>query len=351
MTLRKTYLFLLLFSATFFYSCSLVGPDKNTTDTHEVLLPVIVESGWGYIDLKGTVVIPPTCDYGIAYEFNNGRGIVRSNSSFLLINDKNEVILDNEYLRIFPFSEERALVGFNNTIGYINKQGKTVIQLQYSSGSSFKNGYAIVRDFSREYLIIDKNGNEFYAPDSSQLNLNQYSLLDTERILFYKNRGFGYFNINGEIEIEPKYERAEPFNEGVAFVRLNDQWMLIDRNDSIVFELSDETLRTRPFFNNRAFVMDTSRYWRLINKQGNFVSDERYEQIIDFSENRAIVRVDDKWKIIDVDANTVFNDPFSPTSANPFKHGVLQIRREDLPRSNEVGYIDTLGNYLWYPTY
>ena len=41
---------------------------------------------------------------------------------------------------------------------------------------------------------------------------------------------WGYANASGALEIDPQFEQARHFSEGVAKVRLNGKWGLIDTN-------------------------------------------------------------------------------------------------------------------------
>ena len=57
-------------------------------------------------------------------------------------------------------------------------------------------------------------------------------------------RKWGYINVEGEFEIEPKFEMASYFSEGVAPVYIGDElageWSYIDQKGNIVFTLPEE---------------------------------------------------------------------------------------------------------------
>ncbi len=52
---------------------------------------------------------------------------------------------------------------------------------------------------------------------------------------FYYNRKYGYINETGNIVVENKFDKAEPFSEGKAFVQDSDGLHIIDTNGKILF--------------------------------------------------------------------------------------------------------------------
>ncbi|MBX7205982.1 MAG: WG repeat-containing protein [Bacteroidia bacterium] len=90
---------------------------------------------FGYADVSGRLVIDTLLNYAGAGEFSEGLAIAEGGS----VMDAN----GNEYV----------------LYGYIDKTGKAVIPLKYTSAQQFKNGKAKVRLYDREFYI-DKNGNE-----------------------------------------------------------------------------------------------------------------------------------------------------------------------------------------------
>ena len=91
------------------------------------MAPICVNNKWGYIDLKGNLVIDLKYEY--ACSFNEGLG---------RINIKNGVFSQGLW-------------------GFINKDGEIIIEPKFKSISDFDGGYAQINESKNNY--IDKSGN------------------------------------------------------------------------------------------------------------------------------------------------------------------------------------------------
>ncbi|MBK1994177.1 WG repeat-containing protein, partial [Campylobacter novaezeelandiae] len=62
---------------------------------------------------------------------------------------------------INDFSEEFAIIKLNEQYGFINKNGKQLIEPKFNYASSFNNGFAEV-ELNGKYGLLDRNG-KFYS--------------------------------------------------------------------------------------------------------------------------------------------------------------------------------------------
>ncbi len=104
---------------------------------HEGLAAVKKGNMWGFIDKDGVTKIEPRED------------LVSSNTSFYGVSEDSEM----EY----PFFVEgRCLIEqtFDDIkyFGFIDKSGKTVVEPGYVNATNFRNGYAIVTQYSKQVL-------------------------------------------------------------------------------------------------------------------------------------------------------------------------------------------------------
>ncbi|MFL6560411.1 MAG: WG repeat-containing protein, partial [Bacillus sp. (in: firmicutes)] len=140
---------------------------------------------YGYLNKRGKEVIPIT--YETASDFIRGKAIVKTKEGRFQLID-----LTGNVLQLYPYAYVsnygQGLLAFKNStdgkLGYINEQGKIVIEPQYSYGESFIDGLAIVSlsaNNRENYGVIDQKGHFMIKP-----NYNQIIYLDEGRFAIGK---------------------------------------------------------------------------------------------------------------------------------------------------------------------
>ena len=101
---------------------------------------------WGYVNLKGEVVIPCVYDWGLAdrAEFSEGLACVRKNWRYGYINAEGEQVIPCIYDEADQFSEGHALVKQHKKYGFVNVKGEEVIPCIYEYAMAFSDGLAFV---------------------------------------------------------------------------------------------------------------------------------------------------------------------------------------------------------------
>lgn len=140
---------------------------------------------YGYLNKRGKEVIP--LSYETAGDFEKGKAVVKTkDGSFQLIDLTGKVIQTYPYAFVGNFGE--GLLSFKESndgkIGFIDEQGKTVIEPKFSNAESFKEGRAIVSlsENNRDnYGVIDRKGHFLIKP-----NYNQILTLDEGRFAIGK---------------------------------------------------------------------------------------------------------------------------------------------------------------------
>ncbi|RYY97432.1 MAG: WG repeat-containing protein [Chitinophagaceae bacterium] len=112
----------------------------------------------GFINEKGTLVIDHQFD-AAPYPFHKGVAAVSKGGKYGLIDAKGAVLAPFRYQFISGFVEDIAqLVESENQRGYIDVGGKVVLEPKYSVTSDFRDGEAIIRNQSGNWLTINKQG-------------------------------------------------------------------------------------------------------------------------------------------------------------------------------------------------
>ncbi|MEM4657917.1 MAG: WG repeat-containing protein, partial [Candidatus Methanosuratincola sp.] len=92
-----------------------------------------VGEGWGYIDTRGSEVIPPDFDAAAS------------------------------------FSEGLAAVGFGGVVGYIDRSGRLVIEPRFKMGYYFTEGVALVELEGGGWGYIDRSGSFIWVSEAQSV--------------------------------------------------------------------------------------------------------------------------------------------------------------------------------------
>ena len=140
-----------------------------------------------------------------------------------------EVLPPIYYSIVSPhFSEGLAAIkegpGENAKWGYINKKGEQIVQFKYDWATDFFDGFAIVTKDKKDGCI-NKNGHEVIP-------------CEYDRLGFFSKEGIacatkgdkeGYIDKNGEKVTGFIYDWTGSFSEGLAFVKRDERWYIIDK--------------------------------------------------------------------------------------------------------------------------
>jgi hypothetical protein len=227
---------------------------------------------YGYTDKYGKVLIQPT--YQRASNFSEGLAAVAIKGDgglkYGYIDKSDKFIIKPRYDGVQDFSENLAAVDLGGCRGFIDKTGKVVIKARFKAGKQlckFVNGLAPV-------CTVDK------------------SL-------------FGYIQKDGELKIPDKYEKALPFSEGLAAVKLGGKWGYIDTLGKFVIQ--PEFTNAQDFTDGLAavsvsgksdyypfppltfFKAALSEHWGYIDKGGKLVIKPTFVYAWPYSEGLACV--------------------------------------------------------------
>jgi hypothetical protein len=141
--------------------------------------------------------------------------------------------------------------------------------------------------------------------------------------------------------IEPHFEVASSFSEGLAAVKIGPMYGYIDRTGRIVIE---PRFAGAVSFSEELGKVKVNSKWGYINKAGKFVIQPQFEDCGSFSEGLAEVKTGNGWGYIDAVGNIVIKPQFS--GADSFSQGLASVKIKDL-----WGYINKQGRIMIAPRY
>ncbi|RYD73591.1 MAG: WG repeat-containing protein [Sphingobacteriales bacterium] len=215
----------------------------------EALAAVKTNGKWGYIDKTGKLVIPARFE---------SAGV---------------------------FTEGKAPVKIGMFWGFLDKKGKWAMKPVFTSASNFSNKKALV-------TVYDNHDSAAVTGYISTVGMLLYELQDYEigydyhdqlvRIRSSDNQGlaFGFRDSLGKYVIEPRFDAAMDFSEGMAAIMLGTKWGFTNlNNDYVVVPNYDEAFS---FHDGVAYVRAGNKKG-YINKKGKMVMNlSSYEEVSPF---------------------------------------------------------------------
>lgn len=266
------------------------------------LLPFYQDGKYGYIDLTGKVVLPPTFEF--AKEFKDGLAIVQKEGKYGFINKEGKLLIDYRYDNAFDFSEGRAVVELNGKYGLIDVTGNYVLAPQFEDIGPFSDGLAYVQS-------------------------------DT---------GYQYYTLEGSIAFSSVFDEAFTFKNGLAHVKIGTKDGYIAPDGSFVVSVNKGEIRR---FSTSVFVHEFSDSACFVYPFDTVKTARCFQHIGVLKNNRAIVSLDGQYGYADASGQLVVpitRDEFP----NYLQLGEYQNDYALVYRRDKYGLIDTLGK-RFYP--
>ncbi len=249
---------------------------------------VLKEDQWQYIDKKGQVLeIPSTTEK--LYDFEEGVAFFRNGEKIGLLGTDGKLVLEPTYDVIKDIKNGHAKVKKGELWGMIDTNGKEVIQTEYEDIDNTWSANGVYGKKDGVYGIIH-NG-KFNAIDGAT---NVWTFHGDSKLTYAeKDKKIGFVDSSGKWVIEPQFDKARAFSDGLA-----------------------------PVANGKT--------WGYINEQGEMVIEPQFRDAEVFSDGLAPVK-DKEWGFIDTSGKLVIPMDYDITAGLAFLSG-----------KNEKGFIDGL---------
>ncbi len=212
----------------------------NALEDGSTLLPVLQDGRWGYIDTTGTLVVEPR--FKRAFSFSENLGLVEADSGFGYIREDGSFSIPPQFEDAWHFAGGRAPVQTAGTWQFVDEEGDVIDR---------QNDIANDPNFTLQLgSLVEKD----YQPRQLQL--------------IHSDDQYGFQTPDGDVVIEPQFQNAWYFSEGLARVMIDSLWGFIDRSGTVVIEPAFDL--AWEFDNGLALVMVDGKYG-YINRSGQFV--------------------------------------------------------------------------------
>jgi uncharacterized protein YdeI (BOF family) len=156
-----------------------------------------------------------------------------------------------------------------------------------------------------------------------------------------KGSRWGYIDNKGKVVIEPKFEEARQFVDGLAIVRQDGRFGFIDKSGQIAVTIPFGSVNSvREFSDGLALVSVSEVGYRYIDKKGQVTLEPKVDSAGDFSEGLARVAQYDKWGFMDKTGQIVIEPIFD--RVEDYSGGLARVQL-----GSRWGYIDKAGKWVW----
>lgn len=272
-----------------------------------------------------------------ANRFSDGIAWVSLKGKYGYVDNTGDQIVSCIYEEVAPhFCENIAWAKKNSQYGYITKQGTEVTGFIFSKVNDVKEGFAMV--CSPAVIVKGK---------------------------IIKPAKYGLIDGTGKLITEMKYDGISKIGEGMALGKLNNRYCYINTtgseitpfiiNDGTIFKNGIAVIKINPedaAACSRGNVLSapssTKRnpngVYGVINKEGIALTDFVYEYISTPSNDRIVVKRNNKFGFIDLSGTEVAAETFD--NAHDFEYGYAAVCKDD-----KWGWINPNGTIVVEPKY
>jgi hypothetical protein len=292
-----------------------------------------IDGVYGYIDGKGKTLIAPQFDE--AYSFSNGKAFVKLNNKTGIIDSYGAYVLQPEFDEVALFTDslyvlknegkiifltmnqrikasyvaeeigklvaDRAVIVQNNKVGYVDAQGSLVIPFSFDAfpnivfEGEFDGNYAKVSK-GQKYGVIDRLG-KIIIPIQHQ-GLGKVSGL----IACQKAGKWGFIDLTNKFVLQPTYDAATSFVNGLAQVRLLDFVGIITSKGQTLFPIQFASLSK---LTEQLYVTEKDGLFGIYKMNGQLVVPNEYQQIRKIQPNLLLMNKENELHYFQLDSQTI----------------------------------------------
>lgn len=333
---------LFILSSLLFLSLLLVSCGDNASQEVS-LVPVKNGKEYQYIDKEGKIIINP--QFSEASAFRDGIALVRTsgeNAKWGYINEEGKYQIAASYINATIFSEGLAwVVTESGAPTAIDPNGEIKITLQDAETVKiFKEGlaaFSILKDGEYQWGFVDAEGKVVINPQFSATG----NFSDGKCAVLNKDGKWGYIDKEGTLVISFQFDGAEKFVNGQAAVEFDGKAGSIDDKGKYVINPQFDDIQQ----DGNSFLIKQGDKWGWASREGEITINPQFEDVFPFSGGEiAPVQMGENWGYVDKEGKIKINPQFD--GAFP------QVSGFGLVGSGEkIGLIDGEGKYLVNPQF
>jgi hypothetical protein len=183
---------------------------------------------------------------------------------------------------------------------------------------------------------------------SSTEKVKEVNLFNSGLLAFRSGEKWGYINVEEEIVIEAKYDRAGRFNDGEAIVRVDEEMFLIDPEGEEVLDKRYTALYRDEISSNIFYYEDES--WGIMDNDGNILTEPIYDYYYGFYEGLSVVNKNGLFGYVNTEGEEVTEFVYENAMSFSRGLGVVQVDRK-WGAINELGETVIDFEYDWLSSF
>ena len=343
------------------------SPSFSVAFSHSDL--AYVNSRWGFIDRTGKVVVET--EYSQVDDFSEGMAAVKVGGTHSIggkygfIDRTGRMVIAPRFEKAKHFREGRAAVLLDGKWGFINREGKICVAPRYEWVWDFSEGLAAFRE-EKKCGFVNRQGEVVIEPTYHSVwhgfreGLAPVAVAQKAVDGQTEKPPYGYIDTTGKVVIEPRFERASQFSEGLAAVQIGERWGFVDRDGEVVIQAQyvrrvsvDGVLEFRDGL-SKVQVHSKGDKFGLIDKAGLIVVEPRYmyDYGVRYSEKDNVV----KGLYCDPATNESVTTEFDASRAHNTSEGLTKVwsgTEKEMPVAGAVkyGFVDHGCNVVIKPRF
>ena len=339
-----------------------------------VLFPIAVKEKYGAINRTGQVVIPP--EYEETVVMREGLARVRKGSRVAYLDASGRRVIEPQDMTDALFSQGRAPArGADDkgkfAWGYLDRAGQWAIAPRFADAKDFSGGRAAVGVADEwgkvKYGYIDAAGALVIPPrydkalpfgrvarvevegkvrlidaagrDVTPTTVDFFGSESGGMMLARKGKLLGYLDDEGRVAIEPRFEGAYDFKDGMARFWQQGKYGYVDKRGSIVVP---PTYESAADFSEGFAAVKSGEKFGFIDRAGKLVIAAQFDRVQPFSDGLAAAQRDKLWGFVDRAGKWVLQPRYQWT--REFRNGLAWAGE---PRQRGGSYIDKQGRVVW----
>ncbi len=246
---------------------------------------------------------------------------------------KNNILIEKNYEEVDEISDGLIRVKYNNLFGYLNKEGKEVIECKYYFAAPAESNIA---------FVVEKDENDdmtFHYFDNQgkiKLSLTGYEsgkAPNNEAIWAKKEGSWQVLDWNGKLLFEGEFDDdgITNFYNGYAWIKIDEDICTINKQGKINRLGEFEEFKS---LENNIYAAKQNDKYAFFNYKGEQLTGFDYDDYEDFEDGYANVNLDEKWGVINTNCELII--PCEYDLIQQYSQGVFGAQIDE-----KYGFINT----------